>query len=82
MVGRKAVWVNTGGHGSEEGLGPDTDGLGETKFFMEDYASIASMPGIKGVPHNVTMYTPPVYPDQKIDVIDAWCYSIKHTGYM
>ena len=81
--GRTRIVINTGGHGSMDGQGPhsDTQALGEVKFLMEDISSAQEIPGIFVFPHNVSEYSPPLYPDIKIDIIDAWCYSEKCTDY-
>jgi len=78
-LGRTNFVVNTGTHGDDYG----ETVAGEFKFVIEDYRSIESVPGIKASLHIVSKYAPPIYPsDVSCDIIDAWCNSANHDGYL
>ena len=70
------ILVNTGGHGDASGADPTKPGYGEYQFTAEDFRTIeaAPLPG-KCSLHTVSAYAKAVYPAERIDIIDAWCYS-------
>lgn len=70
------IYINTGGHGTADGTDPTRRGYGEYKFTDQDIDTIRKAPGPgKCSIHIVSKLSGPRYPDDRIDIIDAWCYS-------
>lgn len=78
-LGRKNIHVNTGTHGDQYG---ETI-AGEIKFAIQDIKTALKHPDTRVSVHIVSDYAGPIYPgDVSCDIIDAWCYSAHHHGYL
>lgn len=67
--------INTGTHGDEEGNTVTTNiGCGEAGFSKQDMQAAWKKENVSI--HIVSQASPAIRPDN-IDVIDAWCYSVK-----
>ena len=75
LAKQRRVHVNTGTHGNKQGKTVVSGGahFAESLFTKEDLKTIWSL-GDASM-HIVSSYSKPIYPP-KIDVIDAWCYSL------
>ena len=49
---------------------------------VDDIKTITKIEGINVVPNNMTSWSEPIYPAKlRLEVVDAWCYSIHHLKY-
>ena len=76
-IGRTNIFINTGVHGNNEGRPTK----GEVGFLVADMTTIGNIEGVNVCPNNMTPWSNPIYPDDRFDIIDAWCWSIMNELY-